>query len=202
MKQNTFPNRNGTHETSPFLSSNYSPLHNQNYNGGGPMYTPNMTPIALPYPAIPHSQYSTMNSQYNQTPLMNHSPQMNSTAPMMNRSPQMNSTDPMMNRSPQMNSTAPLMNRSPQMNSTAPMMNRSPQMNSTTPLLFPYQNGGGITMNSNYYDYNNYNNYNNYNSTNEFIVTEENNGPMSFSVEHNNYNINDSNYVNYSKKIE
>ena len=163
MKQNTFPNRNGTHETSPFLSSNYSPLHNQNYNGGGPMYTPNMTPIALPYPAIPHSQYSTMNSQYNQTPLMNHSPQMNSTAPMMNR---------------------------------------SPQMNSTTPLLFPYQNGGGITMNSNYYDYNNYNNYNNYNSTNEFIVTEENNGPMSFSVEPNNYNINDSNYVNYSKKIE
>jgi len=78
MSQN-YPNRNGTHETSPFLNPNmnaspylgsdYSPMSMASNNTNGQTYTPNMTPMLLPYPAVPNSQYNTMQSQYNhQTP--------------------------------------------------------------------------------------------------------------------------------------
>ncbi|ORX48399.1 hypothetical protein BCR36DRAFT_80494 [Piromyces finnis] len=78
----TYPNRNGANETSPFLQPNmntspflgsdYSPMSMASNNTNGQSYTPNMTPMLLPYPAVTQTQYNTMQSQYNQSkpPLM------------------------------------------------------------------------------------------------------------------------------------
>ncbi|OUM68439.1 hypothetical protein PIROE2DRAFT_58092 [Piromyces sp. E2] len=77
----SYANRNGTHETSPFLQpnmnsspylgSNYSPMSMASNNTNGQAYTPKMTPMLLPYPAVTNTQYNTMQSQYS-----HHSPQL------------------------------------------------------------------------------------------------------------------------------
>jgi len=50
--------------TSPYLGSDYSPMSMASNNTNGQTYTPNMTPMLLPYPAVPNSHYYTMEYQY------------------------------------------------------------------------------------------------------------------------------------------